>query len=381
MPRERLHHLDNLRALAMLAGVLFHAALAYSPLLQPLFPTADRDNAVVVDAVIWLLHLVRMPLFFLISGWFAAQLVQRRGLAGLFRNRLLRIALPFVLCWPLIHWLMSTLTLHAARTAAHPSPVLQFLRGLLDSGSGLPPLPPGTGHLWFLYYLLLFTVLLWVARTLELGWLAARLRTLAPRRILLGLPLLLAPALTLVSAPHPAPESFLPQFWAIAFYGAFFALGYLLQGAPALREALLRPAPWLLSGSLLLYALWWTLLERSVQHAGATASWPVAVLQGCISVWMTLACLGFGQRLLDRRPRWLQPWVDASYWTYVVHLPILFAIQYRLLDVAAPWWAKLGVSVAATLALSLLSFRLLVCRSPLARLFGPNARAPSAPPA
>ena len=272
MPLERLHHLDNLRALAMLAGVLFHAALAYSPLLQPLFPTADRDNAVVVDVVIWLLHLFRMPLFFLISGWFAAQLVQRRGLGGLFRNRLQRIALPFLLCWPLIHWLMSTLTLHAARTTAHPSPLLQFLRELLESDTGLPPLPPGTGHLWFLYYLLLFTVLLWVARTLELGWLAARLRALAPRWILLVLPLLLAPALSMVSAPHPAPESFLPQFWAIGYYGPFFALGYLLQGAPMLRAGLLRPAPWLLLGSLALYGLWWLLLERDVQQASATAS-------------------------------------------------------------------------------------------------------------
>jgi glucans biosynthesis protein C len=370
MPPERLHHLDNLRALAMLAGVLFHAALAYSPLLQPLFPTADRDNAVVVDVVIWLLHLFRMPLFFLISGWIAAQLVQRRGLGGLFRNRLQRIALPFLLCWPLIHWLMATLTLHAARTATHPSPMLQFLRGLLDGESGLPALPPGTGHLWFLYYLLLFTVLVWVARSFELGWLAARLRALAPRWILWLLPLLLAPSLTLVSAPHPAPESLLPQFWAIGYYGPFFSLGYLLQGAPAQRAGLLRPAPWLLLGSLLLYVPWWLLLERDVQSASATASWPVALLQGYISVWMTLACLAVGQRLLHRRQPWLQPLAEASYWTYVVHLPILFAIQYRLLDVEAPWWAKLLVAVLGTLAVCLLSYALLVRRGPLARLFG-----------
>lgn len=378
MPPERLHHLDNLRALAMLAGVLFHAALAYSPLLQPLFPTADRDNAVVVDVVIWLLHLFRMPLFFLISGWFAAQLLQRRGLGGLFRNRLLRIALPFVLCWPLIHWSMTALTLHAARTVAQPSPLLQFLRGLMDSESGLPPLPPGTGHLWFLYYLLLFTVVLWVARAIGAGGLAARLRALAPTWFLWLLPLLLAPALSLVSAPHPAPESLLPQFWAIGYYGPFFALGYLLQGAPTLREGVLRPAPWLLSGSLLLYALWWLLLERDVQSASATASWPVALLQGYISVWMTLVCLAAGQRLLDRRQRWLQPLAEASYWTYVVHLPILFAIQYRLLDVDAPWWAKFLVAVLGTLAVCLLSYAVLVRRTPLARLFGQGVRTPVA---
>ena len=105
---------------------------------------------------------------------------------------------------------------------------------------------------------------------------------------------------------------------------------------------------------------------------------PVALLQGYISVWMTLACLALGQRLLDRQQRWLQPLAEASYWTYVVHLPILFAIQYQLLDVEAPWWAKLIVAVLATLALCLLSYRLLVRRSPLGSLFGRSSTAPAA---
>ena len=60
--------LDNLRALAMLAGVVFHAALAHSPLLAPIFPTADTSQAAWLDALLWPLHLVRMPLFFVIAG-------------------------------------------------------------------------------------------------------------------------------------------------------------------------------------------------------------------------------------------------------------------------------------------------------------------------
>ena len=47
----RLHWADHLRALAMLAGVAFHAALAYSPLMAGFFPTADRQNSAVVDAL------------------------------------------------------------------------------------------------------------------------------------------------------------------------------------------------------------------------------------------------------------------------------------------------------------------------------------------
>ena len=67
-PSDRLHHMDHLRALAMLAGVLFHAALAYSPLMHGFWPLADRQASAGVDAVVWGMHLVRMPLFFLVAG-------------------------------------------------------------------------------------------------------------------------------------------------------------------------------------------------------------------------------------------------------------------------------------------------------------------------
>ncbi|MGV8838653.1 MAG: hypothetical protein ACWA6V_21380, partial [Cellvibrio sp.] len=57
---ERLHYLDNLRALAMIGGVFFHAMLAYSPALHNLWLTADREQSVVIDMVAWFSHLFRM---------------------------------------------------------------------------------------------------------------------------------------------------------------------------------------------------------------------------------------------------------------------------------------------------------------------------------
>lgn len=367
---ERHHFLDNLRALAMLAGVLFHAALAYSPLVHPLFPTADRQNAVVVDVAVWFLHLFRMPVFFVVAGFFTALQVERRGLGGMFRNRLLRIALPFLAFVPLVHVTLSWSTFHAVETSLHPSPLLAWIRGLQEAGP-LPPRPPGTSHLWFLYYLMLFLVLLWVARTLELGRLAASIASLHPAWIILLLPVALAPALASVPAPHPAPESFLPQFWALAYFGAFFALGYLMHGHPRFMDRCLRPAVALLAGSLLLYACFSVLLaRRPPSSAGGTASWPIALVGGAISVWMTLACLGLGRAFLDRRHRVLRSLADASYWTYIVHLPILFAIQYELMDIELPWPVKFALAVALTLAACLLSYRLLVRHTPLARALG-----------
>jgi glucan biosynthesis protein C len=362
--------MDNLRALAMLSGVLFHAALAYSPLAHAFVPTADRVSSTAVDECIWFLHLFRMPLFFVVAGFFAAMLVAKRGIAGMFRNRFKRIALPFVIFLPLVHVALKYSTLHAAEMAQHPSPVLAIIRLLLQT-QGLPEQLPGTGHLWFLYYLLFFYVLVWSAKNFGLEKLGQRVRDLGPVWLLGVLPVLLVPALASVSAPHPAPESLLPQFWAFGFYGPFFAFGYLLYGHDAMLERLRPLAPWLLAASLILYGVFWVLLNRQPTSVPApSASLLMALLGAYISVWMIFVCLIAGKSLLNRGNAALRYLSDASYWTYIVHLPILFGIQYCLLDVELPWGIKFTASVLATVGLCLLGYHALIRRTLLGDLLG-----------
>jgi glucan biosynthesis protein C len=203
----RFHYMDNLRALAMLSGVLFHAALAYSPLAHAYVPTADRGQSEAVDACLWFLHLFRMPLFFVVAGFFAALLVDRRGLAGLFRNRLRRIALPFVVFWPLVYYALDYSTMHAAMNVQHPSPLLALIRQYAQ-GTGVPAHMPTTAHLWFLYYLMFFYVLVWAAANFSLAPLGRFLRGLGPAWLLGAMPLLLVPALASVTAPGAGPAAF-----------------------------------------------------------------------------------------------------------------------------------------------------------------------------
>ncbi|MCK7595348.1 acyltransferase family protein [Pseudomarimonas salicorniae] len=366
----RLHYFDHLRALAMLAGVLFHAALAYSPLMQPLFPTADRETSAWIDAPLWLLHLFRMPLFFAVSGFFAALLVERLGGAATARQRVRRIALPFLIAWPIVIWALDASTAWAMRHVEHPSALLIFLRDW-EAREDAPPLPPGTAHLWFLYYLIWFGLLHWIARTLgaKLAWSAQLFRSRPG--LLLVLPLLICPALASVSTPHPAPEGLLPQFWALGYYGAFYLLGMHLHDEPGLLDRL-RPllAP-LLIASALGYALFYWQLPAAINPLQPeTASWPMALLQAVLSVWLTLCCLLLGKALLDRPNTWLRPLSRSAYWTYLIHLPLLFAIQYPLMNLDAPWWAKFGFASCATLALCFLSYRWLVQPTRMARFVG-----------
>ncbi|MCJ8273843.1 MAG: acyltransferase family protein, partial [Psychrosphaera sp.] len=97
---QRLHYLDNVRALAMFLGVIFHAALAYSPLMHNLWFTTGEQSSAAIDFVNFFTHLFRMPLFFVISGFFALMLIEKRGLSGFVKNRMKRIVLPFVVFFP-----------------------------------------------------------------------------------------------------------------------------------------------------------------------------------------------------------------------------------------------------------------------------------------
>jgi peptidoglycan/LPS O-acetylase OafA/YrhL len=373
-PAPRLHYLDNLRALAMLAGVVFHAALAYSPLMHPFWPTADAGHARWVDALAWFLHLFRMPLFFAVAGFFAALLVQRRGLAGMLRNRAARVLLPLVLLGPLLLVSLHWLTAQAVDTVQQPSPVLAWLRVYRDEHGALP-LAPSLAHLWFLFYLMIFCVLVWVGTAL--GWgrpLRAAARLPAAALVLAG-PLVLAPALIGVSAPWPAPELFLPQPWALLFFGAFFAFGYQLQRHEGAVAALRPWAPWLLGGAVAAYlAFGWLARDGGLVAPRWPARLAMALLQAYAGAWMTLWCLHAGSRWLAGRSAGMRYLADASYWIYLVHLPVLFALQYRLMDLAAPWQAKLAIAVAATFALCLASYHWAVRGRALGRLLNGDRR-------
>lgn len=155
---DRIHSMDNLRALAMLAGVVFHAALAYSPLVHNFWPTADASGSAWVDVLAWFGHLFRMPLFFVIAGFFAALLVRKRGIGGMLRNRLARVLLPFLIFLPLVLGALSWLTAEAASSRRNLSPVLAWVKQTTLEHGSLPFLP-SVAHLWFLLYLMYFFVL------------------------------------------------------------------------------------------------------------------------------------------------------------------------------------------------------------------------------
>ena len=86
--------LDALRGVAMILGIVLHALLSFIPTPWPVQDTRQNGLFFIPYAAI---HMFRMPLFFLISGFFTMFILQRHGLGGMIRQRVQRILLPLLL--------------------------------------------------------------------------------------------------------------------------------------------------------------------------------------------------------------------------------------------------------------------------------------------
>jgi len=365
---ERLHYLDNLRALAMIGGVFFHAALAYSPILHNFWLTADTQQSGLVDIVGWFSHLFRMPLFFVIAGFFVALLVSKRGMGGMLANRAKRILLPFVIFLPLCLWAIVASMMWAVAAVENKSPLLLMIAQAIAT-PGTPPPPFSTMHLWFLYNLVFFCILTWVFSYINWTRLYNLFSAIKPVYFLLLFPLLLLPALLSISSPFPAPEQLLPQLWSFGFFGLFFVVGYWMFRTEHFIEKFQPFALALLIASLVIYAVYYYFVPKEITLPPAPVEFPRNLLlklcEAYISVWMTLVCLGAGKRYLHSRHCVMRFFSDSSYWIYIIHLPLLFAVQYKLMDQDWSLLAKYSASVGITLLIGAVSYVLLVRWTPI----------------
>ena len=86
--------MDALRAFAMLLGIVLHGALAFIPGAWAVTDASVEGDGTPFALLTAAIHGFRMPVFFLMSGFFTAMLLRQRGLGSLVRHRAQRILLP-----------------------------------------------------------------------------------------------------------------------------------------------------------------------------------------------------------------------------------------------------------------------------------------------
>jgi peptidoglycan/LPS O-acetylase OafA/YrhL len=127
---QRRSDLDALRGFAMALGIVVHASLAFH---QAPWPVHDTRPTGLLAVLFLAIHGFRMPLFFLLSGYFTMLVYDRRGLGSLLRQRFARIVVPLVLAMATIGPLDGLLQRHAIRSSRPEPAIAEMDAGDVDA--------------------------------------------------------------------------------------------------------------------------------------------------------------------------------------------------------------------------------------------------------
>ena len=272
----------------MLLGIGLHAAIPFVP-----WRGEGDTSGWLLDVFVAFVHGFRMPLFFLISGFFTAMLWRRRGLRSLIRHRLRRVGLPLLVgCFTIIPavWIgviaglvisgeMSLDDLEGGEgVGAYEERLEEDLqagndgageaglgteRGAADAtdtktdadataaeqkaGEEKEEGEIGFAHLWFLWVLLwqvagFAAVASWVGRLARKRGGERPVSANTAGRVMLALPLLsVLPQLVMVEGGFgpDTTEALLPAPHVLAYYACFFGFGALAYDCRARSGAAL----------------------------------------------------------------------------------------------------------------------------------------------
>ena len=364
---ERRADIDWLRVAATYLLFVFHVGKVFDP--APFFHIRNDEQSFVFLIVCGFIGLWHMPLFFLLAGWSAASSLELRGPRAFLRERLHRLGVPLiagcVLLVPAIKYLELRSGLDLNHTGLRVAAEHQDSIRLLIPG-GLPVAEPfhegfltflptfftqldrfTWSHLWFVAYLLTFTVayvplFMWLLRRRDrtAGWHAW---------------MVYAPLVPLVVIQLTMRERWpgiynLYDDWAnVAYYGVFLLSGFFLSCHPGVEDAVVRE--W--KRSLALGAVATAVLLLGVLRVFSS---PAVLLVGtAVAGWCyVVALLGMARRYLTASTPTLTYLSESAFPVYVLHQAAIVLPGYWLvglpLGIATKYVLLLLLAVAITMS-------------------------------
>jgi glucan biosynthesis protein C len=361
---RRFHDIDALRGLLMILGVFFHTALIYE---AGTFP--QRFTPLIQDASWWwgfdglvlASNAVRMPCFFLISGFLLGISLARRPLGQILPRRMLRIVVPLAVGMLVLIPLQGY--------------VIYLERG--GGGGFLAQFSDperyrafhyfyAVSYLWFLVNLALYFPLFGVLWTrLPLAWRqpAAGLWLQRGLRLAAG-PLGWLPWAGLLAACRLVDQQL--GLGNLLTYLPLFACGLLGALQPAFFDGLRRITGLRVLALAVAFALYAWLC--ALPEAQPLLKIGKRLLEGVVALGGSGLILGLGARCVHEANPRLRALADASYSIYLLHQPLVVWLGWLAMELALPAAVKfLGIS-CFTIGVTVLVHRHAVRRWPICSL-------------
>jgi peptidoglycan/LPS O-acetylase OafA/YrhL len=371
---ERLHGLDALRGFALLLGVVLHGAMSFMSGPAYWFVT-DTDRSAVLNVTFYVIHMFRMATFFLIAGFFAHMLFHRVGAKAFVKDRLRRIGVPLIVGWPILLGGIAVTVLWAAvetNNLGLPAPAIELPKPRFTLTSF--PLT----HLWFLYLLLVFYGLTLLVR----GTVVAIdgkgvLRSLADRVMThlagpFGPAILATPlAFSLNFRPQwvlwfgiPTPDnSLIPNVAAFIGYGTAIGFGWMLHRQIPLLRTIQKWWAWHLLAALgaTVACLLIIGVEQVLLPAAQDSRKLLYAILYSIGIWSwAFALIGIALRFFAGFSAPRRYIADASYWIYLVHLPLVLVLQVVMAKMKWPTLIEFPLLLAIAFGVMLTTYQIFV---------------------
>ncbi len=362
--QERRYDIDWLRILAVLTLFIFHTARIFD-IYQPFYAKNREVSAALTHIIIDTVFPWFMPLFFLLAGastWYA--LGFRSG-GGYARERFKRLLIPFVFGMLLLippqpyYGLLS----HSSYAGSFLKYYPDFFRIIPQDLDGYYLGGFTMGHLWFIFYLFVFSLLLlplflYLRRESGKG-VINRLAAITTR-----------PGMILLLAVLPMIMSWLINFYPNPLYFAtFFIYGYVLASDERFWEAIDRHRT-----VALVLGVSYHLFVQFIKYMLPLEipDWLIAIhkiLYGFVPWLLLIAILGYGKRYLNFSNGFLRYAAEASYPFYILHQTVIIVIGFYLVQWDIHLMYKYIVIVIASLVATAILYDLMIKRINVMRFF------------
>lgn len=358
---ERIHSLDSLRAIMMLLGLVIHSAVTYGTYEGYHWPLKDPVSTdLFMDYTVLFIHAFRMPIFFVVAGFFGAMLFFERGHKKMLKNRIDRILYPLIV---FIIILAPTIKFAASYSGSlfekGENPLMTALEPFKALGGWIPA---STSHLWFLYYLFMITIASYLLglifnqfkgftdqTTLAFNWILQR--PLAKIVIFSSLTVVL---LLFMGSPWVATSTeWVPDFNTFIFYFFFYFIGWILFKSKHLLDTFMQ-YDWILTilAIILFTALFFFRSSFSDFQITITNS---------IVVWLFIfGITGLFIRYGSNHSHLMRYNSDASYWIYLLHLTFTMLLPAFIVDWKISAIAKFLFVFLVTSVICLVTYHFLV---------------------
>lgn len=367
----RLDYLDAVRSFALILGVVFHASLSFVPIFIG-WAVMDISTSSFVSIFALINHSFRMELFFLIAGFFSHLKFHQQGGDSFLKSRLVRIVLPFIIGWFLLKPLIISGWMIGAESMRGD---VNILNGLIAGFASLLELPKdlfiGT-HLWFLYYLIIISL-----SVISFHSLIGLHKTLNSKLTLWGDRIVFwfcsSPmAIFVVAIPTVAclwfmdhwgvdtpDKSLVPDIPVSLLYGAFFLFGWLLNRHSFLmaKFAHLTWHKLLVCIIAIVVSVELSSFEMKLGHDYYLFIKTGFLLSYAVMMWSLVSItIGVCKRLFSRPSSLVRYIADASYWLYLIHLPIVLWLQVAFAELPLHWFLKLVSISTVTIIISMVLY-------------------------